>query len=94
MKRLVLCLDGTWNRADQPSPTNVVKTIVRAAKRDGDVVQLGYYDQGVGTGNVVDKFTGGAFGEGLEDNINDAYRFLIGNYELEDGMSVEIQPAP
>ena len=84
MKRLVLCLDGTWNRADQPSPTNVVMTVVRTAKRDGQTVQIGYYDQGVGTGNVLDRFTGGAFGEGLEDNINDAYRFLIGNYELGD----------
>lgn len=90
MKRLVLCCDGTWNRADQehggkPCPTNVVKIAYRIAKRDADgTQQLVYYDQGVGTGNVVDKAIGGAFGEGLEANINDAYRFLIGNYEEGD----------
>src|SRR5262245_5298901 len=84
MKRLVVCLDGTWNRADQPTPTNVVMSVVRAAKRDGETVQIGYYDQGVGTGNVLDRLLGGAFGDGLDANINDAYRFLIGNYELGD----------
>jgi uncharacterized protein (DUF2235 family) len=89
VKRLVLCLDGTWNRADQqenhePCPTNVLQVAIRSAKRDGDVVQVIYYDQGVGTGNVLDRFSGGAFGDGLEDNIHDAYRFLLANYEAGD----------
>lgn len=89
MKRLVICCDGTWNSADQeengaPCPTNVVKLASRVAKRDGDVVQLTYYDQGVGTGNNFDRITGGAFGEGLEENIHEAYRFLIFNYEPGD----------
>jgi uncharacterized protein (DUF2235 family) len=38
----------------------------------------------VGTGNTLDRFTGGAFGRGVEDNIFDAYRFLIANYEPDD----------
>ncbi|HEX8169951.1 MAG TPA: DUF2235 domain-containing protein [Thermoanaerobaculia bacterium] len=90
MKRLVICCDGTWNRADQvqkdgqPCVTNVVKTAVRVAKRDGDVAQIIYYDQGVGTGNLVDRIQGGVAGEGLEANIHDAYRFIVGNYELGD----------
>jgi uncharacterized protein (DUF2235 family) len=89
MKRLVLCCDGTWNSADQehdhvPCPTNVVKIGFRIAKRDGDIPQIIYYDQGVGTGNLLDRCTGGAFGEGLEDNIHDAYRFLVANYEPGD----------
>jgi uncharacterized protein (DUF2235 family) len=89
MKRLVLCCDGTWNRADQarggvPCPTNVVRMAYRVAKRAGGVAQILYYDQGVGTGNVVDRVSGGALGEGLEDNIHDAYRFLVGNYEPGD----------
>jgi uncharacterized protein (DUF2235 family) len=57
------------------------------AKRDGAVPQILYYDQGVGTGNLIDRYTGGAFGEGLEDNIHDAYRFLIENYEPGDELS-------
>jgi uncharacterized protein (DUF2235 family) len=89
MKRLVICLDGTWNRADQeangvPCPTNVVQLAFRAAKRDDGVVQCVYYDQGVGTGNLIDRLSGGAFGEGLNDNIYGAYRFLVANYELGD----------
>jgi uncharacterized protein (DUF2235 family) len=89
MKRLVVCCDGTWNSADQksngrPCPTNVVKLAYRVAKRDGATPQIIFYDQGVGTGNVLDKWSGGAFGEGLEDNIFDAYRFLIANYEDGD----------
>lgn len=90
MKRLVICCDGTWNRADQvrkdgkPCVTNVIKIAVRVAKRDGDTLQVIYYDQGVGTGNVLDKFSGGALGKGIEDNIHDAYRFLVGNYEPGD----------
>ncbi|HEX6559902.1 MAG TPA: DUF2235 domain-containing protein [Longimicrobiales bacterium] len=90
MKRLIVCCDGTWNRADQqsngtPCPTNVVKLAYRVAKRDDhDVPQIVYYDQGVGTGNVLDRFSGGAFGSGLDDNIFDAYRFLIANYEPGD----------
>jgi uncharacterized protein (DUF2235 family) len=90
MKRIVICCDGTWNRADQehesvPCPTNVVKTAYRVAKRDAQgVAQTIYYDQGVGTGNTLDRLSGGAFGKGLEDNILDVYRFLIANYEDGD----------
>jgi len=89
MKKLILCCDGTWNRADQetegkPCPTNVIKIAYRIAKRDGATPQILFYDQGVGTGNVVDRYSGGAFGDGLEDNIYDAYRFLIANYEAGD----------
>ena len=89
MKRLIVCCDGTWNRADQerdeiPCPTNVVKIAYRIAKRDGATPQITYYDQGVGTGNVIDRYSGGAFGDGLADNILDAYRFLVANYEEGD----------
>jgi len=69
-------------------PTNVVKLAYRIAKRDGDTPQLIFYDQGVGTGNALDRFLGGAFGDGLVDNIYDAYRFLIANYEAGDELFV------
>jgi uncharacterized protein (DUF2235 family) len=89
VKRLILCCDGTWNRADQqsdgvPCPTNVVKLGYRLAKRDGDIAQVIHYDHGVGTGNSLDRLTGGAFGHGLEANIHGAYRFLVANYEKDD----------
>lgn len=93
MKKLIVCCDGTWNRADQehdgiPCPSNVIKIAFRIAKRDGSTDQVLFYDQGVGTGNLIDRFSGGAFGEGLVDNIFDAYRFLIANYEPGDELFV------
>ena len=54
-KKIILCCDGTWNRADQetdgkPCPTNVIKIAYRLKKHDSKgVQQLVYYDQGVGT---------------------------------------------
>ncbi len=82
MKRLILCCDGTWNRADQesngkPCPTNVIKIAYRLAKEAAGVEQIIFYDQGVGTGNWFDKVTGGATGAGLEGNIHDAYIFRL-----------------
>jgi uncharacterized protein (DUF2235 family) len=89
MKRIILCCDGTWNSADQqdegkPCPTNVFRLAYRVAKREAAIPQVVFYDQGVGTGNSLDRITGGAFGKGLEDNIHDAYRFLMANYEAGD----------
>jgi uncharacterized protein (DUF2235 family) len=88
-KKLVVFCDGTWNRADQardgdPCPTNVVKLALRLARQGDGRHQLVYYGQGVGTGGSVDKITGGAFGEGLLDNLHAAYRFIVLNYEPGD----------
>lgn len=82
-KRIVICSDGTWNTPE--NPTNVVK-IVRSIKplsSDG-VHQVVFYDQGVGTYNAVDKFIGGAFGKGVEQNVLDAYRFIAHNFKAGD----------
>lgn len=90
MKRLVVCLDGTWNAPDNgDAPTNVVK-IMRAVRpsatdaQGGTVNQVVFYDPGVGTGGPIDKFTGGALGLGLDVNVRDGYRFLANNYEPGD----------
>ena len=91
-KSLVLCCDGTWNTADQVTKngevcvTNVLKLASRVAKEKnaGVALQIIYYDQGVGTHDAFDRIAGGAFGEGLEDNINDGYRFLVANFEPGD----------
>lgn len=88
-KRIIICCDGTWNTADQKqkgqyNPTNVTK-IARAIKPGGKKkAQLVFYDQGVGTGNIVDRLLGGAFGIGLSKNIIDGYRFIIHNFEPGD----------
>lgn len=92
MKRIVILCDGTWNRSDSRTPTNVVKLAQALAPRDlAGVVQVPIYIQGVGTGEGVTKFSrkldallGGAFGWGLLENIEEAYRHLVFLYEPGD----------
>ncbi len=86
MKRLIVCCDGTWQKLDSNYPTNVVK-IAQAIKPvcdDGITQQIVYYDEGVGTGDRLDRIFGGAFGWGIDKNIQDAYRFLCLNYQTGD----------
>lgn len=72
-KRLVVYLDGTWNSVD--SNTNVWRMRALTADKSPDGrSQLVYY--GVG----VNGFSGGVFGQGLDDNIRLAYEWLIENY--------------
>ncbi|MFB8773831.1 DUF2235 domain-containing protein [Streptomyces broussonetiae] len=83
-KRLVVCCDGTWNFADQPSKTNVAKVALSvipgtAAGREQRVC----YHGGVGT-HRRERVRGGAFGVGLSRNVVDAYRFLVETYEPDD----------
>ena len=85
MKRLIVCCDGTWQRPDQnwfgtDSPTNVVRLAGHIAKVSAGCPQIVWYDQGVGTGNVADMIGGGIAGIGLDQNIIEAYRFLVANY--------------
>ncbi|MET3524099.1 DUF2235 domain-containing protein [Mesorhizobium abyssinicae] len=76
-KRLVVFLDGTWNRVD--SNTNVwrMRALCAAKSKDGRP-QLVYYEVG------VNGFLGGVFGQGLDENIRLAYEWLIENYNEGD----------
>ena len=86
MKRLVFCSDGTWNRASDRHPTNVLKVSRALTPLSADGArQLVRYDEGVGTdGGLLDKLVGGATGAGLSKNVGDAYRFLAQNHEEGD----------
>jgi uncharacterized protein (DUF2235 family) len=85
MKRLIVCCDGTWQKLSSPYPTNVVKMAqaVKATAANG-IPQIVYYHEGLGTGDSFDKVTGGAFGWGIDQAIQNAYRFLCLNYEPGD----------
>jgi len=88
-KRLVACCDGTWNTPDQTdqgaaTSTNVNKVALRVAPRDpAGVPQLAFYEEGVGTG-TFDHLRGGALGVGLSKNVQEAYMFLVRNYDPGD----------
>lgn len=89
MKRIAICCDGTWNRLDAANVTNVVRVAeaIDAHSADG-THQVVYYNEGVGSGAAVaagvDRFLGGAFGAGLMHKVEQAYRFLVFNYEPGD----------
>ena len=82
-KRIVVCTDGTWNDPIQKHVTNVVK-LSRAIRPVADnVQQVVFYDWGVGSEKGT-KISGGALGAGIDKNIQDAYRFLVHNYNIGD----------
>jgi uncharacterized protein (DUF2235 family) len=106
MKRIVVCMDGTWQTLRQDKPTNIAliarsvshKETVRAPDgAERHIHQMLIYSHGVGSnvGAVArrglsefianfNRINGGAFGEGLEDGIVDAYLRLCFNYEEGD----------
>jgi uncharacterized protein (DUF2235 family) len=89
-KNLVLCCDGTNNQFDGYH-TNVIRAYKVARRHQG---QLTYYDPGVGTmpepwwttwlEKKLAVLRGLIYGDGFFDNISDAYRFIITNYEPGD----------
>jgi len=85
-KKLVVFCDGTWNSADNPDRTNVFRLYQATEARDAiGQPQVVHYVSGVGTGRgIVDKVTGGGFGMGISDNIKNAYRFIVSNYQPND----------
>lgn len=97
-KRLIIFCDGTWNSPDQIDEktkrictTNVVKLMraVQPIAYSGpdfciQTPQISYYDPGIGTEGIVEKYVGGATGYGISANILQAYRFLANNYQSGD----------
>ncbi len=81
-KRLIVCLDGTWNSADDGCPTNVVRMMRAIAPVDPvGTPQITFYDAGVGAdGGMIDRLVDGMTGRGLEQNVRDGYRFLAHNW--------------
>ncbi|KAK4237622.1 hypothetical protein C8A03DRAFT_15863 [Achaetomium macrosporum] len=84
-KRLIVCCDGTWmdslGAKGSESPSNVTR-ISRVFCRtcsDGTHQVINYF-AGVGTANALDRFTGGAFGMGLDRDICEVYNFICMNY--------------
>lgn len=80
-KRLALFLDGTWQNVG--SNTNVWRLrCLCADKGDDGVYQLKYYDVG------LNGVRGGAWGEGLSENVVDAYNWLVEHYEAGDDIFI------
>lgn len=87
MKNIVICADGTWSRPEEDPvrdhPTNVLKVARAIAPVSAaGIEQVVFYDWGLGS--YHDEFTAGAFGKGINKNIQDCYRFIVQNYNLGD----------
>jgi len=90
-KNVVLCCDGTANEFAQDR-TNVVK--LYATLEHDPLRQATYYHPGIGTmepagalttvARKITKLAGMALGYGLENDIRDAYVFLMKEYEPGD----------
>lgn len=90
MKNIIICCDGTNNKI-AGDLTNVVRLFQVVVK---DQRQAAFYDPGVGTmaspnektwlGKQWSLVKGLAFGAGFDENVFDAYRYLMATYEEGD----------
>ncbi len=88
LKRLIIAFDGTGNRTETTSNREVtnVARIVRSIKpvaADGTTQNIEYV-RGIGSGRLLDRFFGGATGEGISTNIEQGYHFIANNYSTGD----------
>ena len=90
MKKIIVCCDGTWNKPGstergQPVETNVEKLYKAVQTKNTITAQVKFYGPGVGTGfAITDQLLGGGTGMGIDQNIQDAYKFLMWSYEPGD----------
>jgi uncharacterized protein (DUF2235 family) len=96
-QRLILCFDGTWQKADANADpdkrraTNVVRfyDAVTEGPVDEGVTQTKWYDEGLGT-HWYDGISSGAFGLGLDQKIMEGYWWLAERYPDPDPGDAEI----
>jgi uncharacterized protein (DUF2235 family) len=89
-KNIVICCDGTGNQITGDH-SNVLKLFRMATK---DEAQRVFYDPGVGTIGTDDAWQrlrtnaraifGLVTGAGLDENVLDAYKFIVENWERDD----------
>ena len=94
MKRIVILIDGTWNKEGIAGNTNVAALdlgnriagggFIKTTAADG-VAQHVHYHDGVGAeGDLFKKLLGGAIGLGLKQIIRECYDFVVKDYTVGD----------
>jgi uncharacterized protein (DUF2235 family) len=94
MKRIVVLIDGTWNKEGTAGNTNVAtldiahriaaNAFIKVDAADGTAQHVHYHD-GVGTeGDFFKKLLGGAIGLGLKQIIKECYGFVVADYAASD----------
>jgi hypothetical protein len=94
MKRIIVLIDGTWNKEGTSDDTNVARldsanrTAAQRFINEQDasgIVQKVHYHDGVGTeGDFFKRILGGAIGCGLKQIILDCYGFIVDDFEPGD----------
>ncbi len=84
-KNIAVFLDGTWDTYKEGGNNSNVGQMYGATVEDAG--QVKHYTPGVGT-DWYDKILGGGTGLGLSQRIQDAYQFLVDNYDPGDGIFV------
>jgi uncharacterized protein (DUF2235 family) len=74
-KRIALFLDGTWNNVSDNTNVWRLKSLCTRSSE-----QLVYYSAGVGT-QTGERLSGGMFGIGINEEVIDAYQWLVEHYE-------------
>ncbi|MET0181173.1 MAG: DUF2235 domain-containing protein [Novosphingobium sp.] len=91
-KRILLFSDGTGNSSARIFRTNVwrmYQAVDLGPTQPDQVVQIGFYGNGVGTSNFRPLAAlGGIFGFGLKRNVVELYEFLCRNYQVGDEIFV------
>jgi uncharacterized protein (DUF2235 family) len=94
VKRIVILIDGTWNKEGDGADTNVAKLdpknksnskpFIKPIAADG-IAQHVHYHDGVGIdGNWLAQKLGGTLGFGLKKIVQDAYGFVVDDYASGD----------
>src|SRR6516225_154982 len=88
MNRLVILIDGTWNKEGTTANTNVAKfdfnKLIKRQAANGTIQSVHYHD-GVGAyGDIFKRILGGAIGFGLKKIVLDCYGFVVDDYEAGD----------
>jgi uncharacterized protein (DUF2235 family) len=88
MKRIVILIDGTWDKEGTTGDTNIAKLdlnrLIKRQAANGTVQRVHYHD-GVGAyGDIFKRILGGAIGLGLKKIVLDCYGFVVDDYEAGD----------
>ena len=68
------------------TPTNVTRIARSVAKYDwAGNTQISFYQSGIGTYDILDKWVGGVSGLGLSEHIREAYQFIAANFDQQAG---------
>jgi uncharacterized protein (DUF2235 family) len=82
-KRIAVFLDGTWNNVSDNTNVWRLKSLCVADAAS----QVIYYSAGVGT-RFGEKIRSGITGYGIDDEITDAYKWLIDSFEVGDELFI------